>query len=343
MKKVFDKPIDIVIPWVDGNDIEWQKEKAKYAHSCNNNEGNNSARFRDWDTLKYVLRSIYKYAPWVNNIYLVTCGQKPKWLNLDDPKIKLVFHKDFIPSKYLPTFNSRTIELNIHRIKGLSDNFILFNDDIILTNYVKPTVFFKNNLPCDTAILNTHCGWKSRAIYNIAFNDTAVINDHYNIKNVLKKNRKMWFNYKYGFKNNLQTFILKSCPRFPGFKQFHMTNSYLKSSFERMWEIENSELNSTCMDKFRAKTHVNQWLIREYQLVSGNFYPTNKYKIGIMIDFEKDGENWAIKKCNRYLFSKKYKMMCINDGDSISNYNEIRKQVKQLLDTKFPEKSPFEI
>ena len=70
----------------------------------------------------------------------------PKWLNTNHPKLNIVKHSDYIPSQYLPTFNSHTIELNIHRIKGLSEFFVYFNDDMFLTRRAKPTEFFKNNL-----------------------------------------------------------------------------------------------------------------------------------------------------------------------------------------------------
>lgn len=343
MKKASnDSLVDVVIPWVDCNDARWIKERAKYSNCCNNSEGNNDARFRDWNTLKYVFRSLYEYAPWINRIYLVTSGQIPDWLNIDNSKIKVIDHKDFIPDAYLPTFCANAIELNLHRIKGLSEQFIFLNDDIILINKTSKKQFFKKGLPCDTAVLNTHCGWKSRLIYNIAFNDTAIINEHYKFKEVISNSKKNWFNYKYGIKNNLQNLILLNCPRFPGFKQFHMANSFLKSSYEYLWDLETEEFTNTCMDKFRNKNHINQWLIREYQLVSNNFIPTKKYKMGIMIDFEKDGEEKAIKKCEKYLFNSKYKMMCINDGDSIKNYLLLKNKINELLEKKFPNKTPYE-
>lgn len=343
MKKASNNyPIDVVIPWVDNQDEKWQKEKMAYGGLCDNNEGVNDARFRDWGTLKYVIRSIYQYAPWVHMVYIVTCGQKPVWFNENNNKVKIINHKDFIPQEYLPTFCANAIELNIHRIKGLSENFIFFNDDIVLVNKTRPEDFFRNGLPCDTAVLNTHCGWRRRLIYNIAFNDTAVINDHFNFKKTIKENKWQWINYKYGLKNNMQNLVLMSCPRFPGFKHFHMTNSFTKSAYEKMWKIEKDELHSTCMDKFRSKNHVNQWLIREYQLVTGNFYPSAKYKIGKMIDFEKDGEDNSIINCKKSLFGKKYKMVCINDGDDIQNLETIKEEISELLKQKFPNKAACE-
>ena len=110
--------IDFVISWVDGNDKEWQKEREKYI--VENNNDNSDVRYRNWDNLKYWFRGVEKFAPFVNKIYFITYGHLPEWLNVNNPKLVIVNHKDYIPEKYLPTFNSHTIELILHRIKVLS-------------------------------------------------------------------------------------------------------------------------------------------------------------------------------------------------------------------------------
>ena len=98
--------MDFVLIWVDGGDAEWQKEKAKYSGTP---VGDAAARFRDWGLLKYWFRGVEKFAPWVDKVHFVTCGHTPEWLNLDHPKINFVKHSEYIPEKYLPTFNSHTI------------------------------------------------------------------------------------------------------------------------------------------------------------------------------------------------------------------------------------------
>ena len=71
---------------------------------------------------------------------------RPSWLNVANEKIVVVKHEDFIPKEYLPTFNSHTIELNLHRIKGLSEYFIYFNDDTFILDKLQEKDFFKNGL-----------------------------------------------------------------------------------------------------------------------------------------------------------------------------------------------------
>ena len=115
---VYMEKIDFVILWVDGSDEKWLKEKNKYT----NIKGDASInRFRDFGNLQYLFRGIEKYADFVNNIFFITWGHIPSWLNVNHPKLKIIRHDQFIPNKYLPTFNSNVIELNLHRIKDLSE------------------------------------------------------------------------------------------------------------------------------------------------------------------------------------------------------------------------------
>ncbi len=102
-----------------------------------------SNRFRDNQELKYSLRSVYKFAPWVRHIFIVTNGQVPSWLNTEHPRLTVVSHRDIFPnSSHLPTFSSPAIESHLHRIKGLADKFIYFNDDVMLGNTVWPDDFY---------------------------------------------------------------------------------------------------------------------------------------------------------------------------------------------------------
>ena len=181
-----DEKIDFVMIWVDGNDPEWQKEKNKY--DVSSNADGRLIRYRDWDLLKYWFRSVEKYTPWIHKIYFVTWGHIPTWLDTTDPRLVIVNHKDFIPEQYLPTFSSHTIELNIHRIKDLSDKFVYFNDDTYMIRPLDKKFFFKNGLPVDNCSLNVHCEHKRMIIQRICNNDVSIINDHFDIKKSIKKN-----------------------------------------------------------------------------------------------------------------------------------------------------------
>ena len=96
-----EKTIDIVITWVDGSDEVWQKRKSEFSKK---NSDKRDERFRDTGSLKYLLRGIDLYAPWVRKVHLVTEGHLPKWLNTKCEKLHIVKHEDFMPAETLPTF-----------------------------------------------------------------------------------------------------------------------------------------------------------------------------------------------------------------------------------------------
>ena len=113
-----DEKIDFVITWVNDKDPKWIKKMNLFSKKLQSNRSKDSIlRFRDYGTLKFLFRSIERYAPWVNHIYLVTDDQVPNWLNLCNSKVSIVDHKDILPSKILPVFNSDVIELSMNKIK----------------------------------------------------------------------------------------------------------------------------------------------------------------------------------------------------------------------------------
>ncbi|XP_052021730.1 N-acetylglucosamine-1-phosphotransferase subunits alpha/beta [Apodemus sylvaticus] len=105
-----------------------------------------ASRFEDNEELRYSLRSIERHAPWVRNIFIVTNGQIPSWLNLDNPRVTIVTHQDIFQNlSHLPTFSSPAIESHIHRIEGLSQKFIYLNDDVMFGKDVWPDDFYSHS------------------------------------------------------------------------------------------------------------------------------------------------------------------------------------------------------
>src|SRR5690606_13979130 len=140
-------PIDIVYLWCDGNDPELLEKRIRYldetaARVALAKTATAKGRFQNNDELKYALRSLEKFAPFIRNVFLVTDNQHPKWLNLNHPKLRLIDHQLIIPEKYLPTFNSSVIEAFIHKIPDLSEHFLLANDDFFFGAQVSPNLFF---------------------------------------------------------------------------------------------------------------------------------------------------------------------------------------------------------
>lgn len=139
-------PIDAVYTWVDGTDPEWQRRKAAVTGKVYHEESASDARFLSRDELRYSLRSLHANAPWVRNIYIVTDDQTPPWLDLTQPNIRVVSHKEiFSDPSVLPVFNSHAIETQLHHIDGLAEHFLYFNDDMFIGRPLAPQAFFLAN------------------------------------------------------------------------------------------------------------------------------------------------------------------------------------------------------
>lgn len=148
-------PIDIVYTWVDGNDPKWLTNKKKYVSQRKkkaklDQSSHEKCRYQNIDELKYSLRSVFKFATFVRKIFIVTAGQTPSWFeqelnrNKQASKIKIISHETIFPKpleKYLPTFNSIAIEMNLHRIPDLAEHFIYMNDDVFFGRKVYPEHF----------------------------------------------------------------------------------------------------------------------------------------------------------------------------------------------------------
>uniref|UniRef100_T1IXU8 LNR domain-containing protein n=1 Tax=Strigamia maritima TaxID=126957 RepID=T1IXU8_STRMM len=107
------------------------------------NEDVSTSRFQDNEELRYSLRSLEKFAPWVRQIFIVTNGQIPSWLNLENPRVTVVSHDELYPDKsHLPTFSSPSIETHLHQIPGLSKKFLYLNDDVVFGKPVWPEDFY---------------------------------------------------------------------------------------------------------------------------------------------------------------------------------------------------------
>ncbi|MEV6595229.1 stealth conserved region 3 domain-containing protein [Actinoplanes sp. NPDC051346] len=141
-------PIDVVYTWVDGGDPQWQARKAAALAEntwlgAASRLATNESRYACRDELRYSLRSLHCFAPWVNHVYLVTDDQVPPWLDTSHPGLTLVGHREiFGDTGRLPTFNSQAIESRLHRIPGLSEHFLYLNDDVFLGRPVSPELFF---------------------------------------------------------------------------------------------------------------------------------------------------------------------------------------------------------
>ena len=252
------KKIDIVYLWVDGGDKKWRDARNFWSVSKQKND----YLYRDNGELKYSLRSVAECVNWVNHIYIVTgFNQKPKWLNIKNPKITIVPHEQIMPKSAIPTFNSNSIEMCISNIPNLSEKFILMNDDTFFNKKLKPNFFFDR---------------RNRAI--------VLYNNHKNRRIDVDK----WLNESDNYTRTLilsalkiQEIFRKKCLHY---KPSHGIDPYIKSS---IIECKNhpmikNDLNKQIKNKFRTGNEFQRWIFNLYGVFSGTgvFKKARGYKSG---------------------------------------------------------------
>ena len=328
--------IDFVITWVDMNDPKWKEEFAKYSNKPENTKnGVSDARFRDYGFLKYWFRGVEKFAPWVRKIHFVTSGQKPEWLDENNPKINLVNHKDYIPEQYLPTYNSVVIERYLHKIPGLAEHFVYFNDDFYIINHIGKERFFRNGLPCDIAVFQYNPSWSQW--YIRIKNNIRIINKHFNKNEVMARDHDKWFHKSYGARARWN-YLLKPYNKFITLRTPHNAQPYLKKTFEEVWAVAGEELTETSANRFRALNDLTPELFRTWQICKGNFEPYNTYKDTKMFPLMIKS-----KQAEKAIRNQAYSLICLNDNIHIRNYEQVMNNIKQAFETILPEKSAFEL
>jgi len=328
--------IDFVVTWVDMEDPKWKEDFAKYSDKIDNSKNELSeARFRDYGFLKYWFRGVEKFAPWVRKIHFVTCGQKPDWLNVNNPKINLVNHEDYIPNQFLPCFNSSLIEIYLHKIQDIAENFVYFNDDFFIINEVEPERFFKNGLPCDIAAFryNSGLGLWAKCLKN----NIELINLHFNKKEIMQRDHDKWFTKNYGKKSRLNYF-LKFSSKFVTLCTPHNAQPYLKSIFEEVWQNCEKELTKMSYNRFRSEKDYTQELFRTWQICKGAFEPYNTYRDTKMFPLILKS-----KQAVEAVKNQSHKLICLNDNVHIRNYTQVMRNLQEAFDCILPEKSGFEV
>ncbi len=309
---MFKKKIDIVFLWVDGTDKSFQKKRLLWQEKLNISVSreNNDTRYVDNEELRYSLRSIKKYASWINKIFIVTDNQVPKWLK-KHRKIVIVNHKDFIPEKYLPTFNSDVIESFIADIPGLSEHFLYANDDMLINNYVKPDFFFDEDGKPIVRLIEKDV--IHRKVNNTAYN-RAILHSI----NVINK--------KYGIIYN--------------FKPHHNIDSYTKTSFKECIETFKEEYNKLREQKFRGYS-IQRIMFSLYMLANNQgileiITPINKRKHTNSLC----KNIMPMEKMQDRLLKNTPELICFNDENTVDEQNRL--SLPYLFELLYPKKERWE-
>lgn len=315
--------MDAVIAFVDMNDLDWQK--LYYFYVKNKID---VSRYRDWGTLKYVLRGIQYNMPFIDKVHLVLMqeSQIPSWLNVNADNLHIVYHKDFVPVKYLPTFNCNTLELHLHKIPGLAEQFIYFNDDMIPIHPSVSTDYFADDkVVMDfKKIIYNDTDFKNRpGFYSICANSENAARE------MLGLDLLSYFNYTWRAEHTIS----------PMFKSI---NKLVYS------KLKQKDIRNTCSIS-RTKFNLNQYLYLDYlyhidkviiKELSFKYIPSIYWNKAF--NFYPSGTEWFK---NEFDGLDTIKNICINDYKF--NDPEIAGQCIQIandyLETVLPHKSKFEI
>ena len=311
--------IDIVVTYVNESDEKWQKEFNYYKDkeikegktSKDNRQAFGKERTRNWgEAFKYWFRGIEKNCSWINKVFLIVQNENhvPKWINKDNPKLRIVYHEEYIPKELLPTFNAMPIGMYTANIKELSETYIIADDDYYFINPIKEDHFFKYGKPIAK---NNQIEYKLYDGEQLKGSDKVWFH-------ILNNNLK--FEDKFNKKVKYAIYHLPA-PRLKSFEQ-----KILKDYGE---EIKNSFINS----KFRSKDNL-----------CGNMFDDllkicNKALLG---DPYKNSSYRALKSDIDFNCYLNKDMVCFNDTEQLDDYEKTKSKLIEFLDKKLPNKSSFE-
>ena len=306
--------IDLVYLWVDGSDPVWQaRRRAFTGKGLDGTEANCKGRYTDNGELKYNLRAVEKYAPWIHRIFIVTDDQTPSWLDTSNPKVVMVSQKDIIPEISRPCFNSSLIEHFLYRIPGLSEHFLYANDDTFINKPVTPDMFFTpEGLPI-IRLIHT----RMRDMY-LAFR-----------KNVLG------VPYKYYIRTlrNAAELVKDRYGVYYSGKPHHNIDAYLKSSCRHTGEVFEREISEVLTNHVRKDNDI--------QRVIYSYAPLAEKRGHLEYVTQRTSFRFLIYR-NHYGKLRRYDPLffCMNDSEYATDAD--RQRVTEFLAERFPEKSRFE-
>lgn len=307
--------IDFVFPYVDMRDEIWQESYKEERRRLDLPTDISKIRYRSWDNLKYLLRSIAKNAPWAGKVHMIVSNreQVPDWI--DTTRVNIVLHEDIIPEEYLPTFNSCTIEMFLGNIPGLSERFIYLNDDIFILRPMKEKDFFENNVPKLSVkkdkVLDT-------MFKRVEWGMLRLIGDYY--KRKLPDPEKEFL------------------------KIPHTATPIARETVRAVNTIFKPEIRSS-ISSFRKDKNFNQYLYTYYQLFSGVCLDSKRTYKYVSFRHREHVLDKA-KEIAKVIRRQGYDTLCINDCYDFKSdvlFDAVKKLINSSFEEIFPKKCKYEL
>lgn len=307
--------IDMVFSWVDGSSSEFQRQRAAQMQGYVVGDGDDSpARYRQIDELRYALRSVHMYAPWVRRIFIATDSPRPAWL-ADHPKVTIVRSEEFFADPaVLPTHNSHAVEAQLHRIPGLAEHFLYSNDDMFFGRPVSPELFFSG-------------GGVSRFVESgIRIGSGPAHAGRSGHDNGLRVNRAL-LQQRFG---RVITHDLEHCAA-------PMRRS-IAAELEREFADDYAR---TAASRFRSATDISvtNSLYHYYALLTGRAVVTREPRV----QYVQTTQLESLRIMERLVTRRDTDMFCLNDGSVPEMPEEMRvRALRSCLERAFPIRAPWE-
>lgn len=311
-------PVDVVYAWVDGDDPAWRarydRVRAEQAGSAPvpvASDAVSHQRFRSRDELRYSMRSLHMFAPWVRNVFLVTDDQVPAWLDTDHPRLQVLSHAELFQGATLPTFNSNVISSFLHRIEGLSEQFLYINDDIMLGREVTPGHFFT-----PAGLVRTFSSATRRPFGEPSPVWTSPENVAHNIRRLLEREHGVTLSHAV----------------------MHTPVAMLRSELARLERLFADEYAATRSHQFRHQGDIAPGLLFHYhaQIVGLGVASSLAY------EYLNLGNGAAAAKLERLLAEGDRDVFCLNDVVSDAQDPVPDEVILDFLERYYPVRSPFE-
>ena len=325
-----DFPVDIVYLWCDGGNPEFLRRKAEFLEEAvgADEEAVSKKRFYDNEELKYSLRSLERYAPWIRYVFIVTDRQKPAWLDTENSRVTIVDHSEIMPKEIIPCFNSSVIERYIGFIPGLSEHFLYANDDMFFGQKVSKDFFFRDGKPI---VRMWYYGGKKnlrtlaqfREYVKGSFFGKSIVNawELLITKNHLKDDR-------------------------PFFEMHHNIDAYVKTDYVNTFLKYKEELDRH-VSRFRSTEDIQRVLFGLEMLLNerGELHVLEQYHRKRRLPFMlkrsllESYYSEAGRKQVLILWCLRPMLFCINNSGAKESGNKME---RKYLEHRFPKKSSFE-
>lgn len=286
--------MDAVITYVDIND-NFINEYNTY---CTKELQEN--RFRSYGVLDLQVKQIRKYMSYVKNIFIVVSNED-QISQYSLPDCKIVKHSDIIPDKYLPCYNSCTIEMFLWKIPGLAEEFVYFNDDTFVIDYIHHTKWFIKGKPCLNVKENEILGTESNIYKKNCINSTTLASS------IVGKQ----YDGKY-------------------LTQAHCARPFLKSTCEKVFDKRPLDIYKS-LTRLRHSRNYNATLFNDYDYFKNNYYSLeNNYT------FCNGSE--SLEELREKILIKDQPLICINDNDYYIDFDKFKRELRKSFEDNLNDK-----